>query len=193
MEGNVYLYINLFLQYQKRYMVLEENCLSIYSSMDPNNRRRDYFFHIKFLQFTEKKQNEKIFTITYLNRKVYIKTETIDEFKLWIASIEMTQLKYIQFFNDYYEKRNEFKALNFEEITKFFKLITDNLNTLFINYNLESLLNKNNLLLKKISDYLTEINSFYHKLNENNKKEHLIKNKLKEIKSMLNDTHVFSY
>jgi hypothetical protein len=161
--------------------------------MDPNNRRRDYFFHIKFLQFTEKKQNEKIFTITYLNRKVYIKTETIDEFKLWIASIEMTQLKYIQFFNDYYEKRNEFKALNFEEITKFFKLITDNLNTLFINYNLESLLNKNNLLLKKISDYLTEINSFYHKLNENNKKEHLIKNKLKEIKSMLNDTHVFSY
>ncbi len=132
-----------------------------------------------------------MFILTYLNRNVYLKTETIDDIKLWITAIEITQLKYNQFFNDYYEKSNEFKELNFGEINDCFKLMIENLNNLFINYDLELLLNKNNILLKKINDYLTEINSFYHKLNENNKNEHLVKNKLKEIKSILNDTHVF--
>jgi hypothetical protein len=191
MEGNIYLYINLFIQYQKRYMILEENCLSIYSSMEPNIRRREHCFHIKFLKINEKKQKDKMFILTYLNRNVYLKTETIDDIKLWITAIEITQLKYNQFFNDYYEKSNEFKELNFGEINDCFKLMIENLNNLFINYDLELLLNKNNILLKKINDYLTEINSFYHKLNENNKNEHLVKNKLKEIKSILNDTHVF--
>ncbi len=172
-------------------MVLEENCLCIYSSMEPNTRRREHYFHIKFLEITEKKQNDKMIILTYLTRKVYIKTENIDDFKLWIAIIEITQTKYNQFFRDYYEKRNDFKEVNFEEITDCFKLIMENLNNLYINYDLELLLNKNNLLLKKINDYLAEINSFYHKLNENNINEHLIKNKVKEIKSMLNDTHVF--
>lgn len=191
MEGNIYLYINLFLQYQKRYMILEDHCLFIYSSKEPNKRRQENCFHIKFLQISDKKQNDKTIVFTYFKRNVHIKTESFDDFNLWIVTIEVTQMKYNQFFSDNYEARKDFKDLNFEDITNHLNFIIENLNNLFINYDLELLLNKNYILIKKINDYLTQINSFYYNLNENNNKELIIKNKLKEIKSMLNETHVF--
>ena len=173
-------------------MTLDDYFLNIYTSIETHTRRVDHSFHIKFLQISERKINEKMITLTYFKKKLYIKTETTDDLKLWIAKIEITQIKYNNFFSLYYDKGKEFNFINFENMTKSFIIMQENLSNLVINYDLETFLNKNYLLTKKINDYLLEMNVFYHKLNENNKNEHMIKNKLKEIRSLLNNTHVYS-
>ena len=192
MEGYIFLYINLILQYQKKYLVLDNFALYIYSSEEFVGRKHEYSFHVKFLEI-DYKQGEKMIYLTYFKKKVYIKTNSIEEFKNWINVIQLSQTKYNRFFSNFYQKSDtiiEF-GLDFDNILNTISLVEENLSNLVINYDMETFLNKNYLLKKKINDYLKEISIFYYNLDETNKQELWIKNKVKEIKSLLIDTNVY--
>ena len=78
MEGFIYLYINIILQYQKRYMVLEDYALTIYSSKEAIIKSHDYSYHLKFLVISDHKPSEKLLYFNYFKKKVYLYIDSND-------------------------------------------------------------------------------------------------------------------
>ena len=192
MEGYVGLYKNIIVQYQKKYMILDDYNMSIFSSNDCSLTTREYYFHISYFTIENKKSQEKTFSINYFKKILHIKIDDNEQYKYWIHALESSQLRYKKFYNDYYKENNEKSCIRvkFEDMLSNMKLLDSNLANLVINYDLEMFLNKNYLLLKKINDYTNEINLYYYNLSDNSEEENLIKSKMKEIKSLLSDVNV---
>jgi hypothetical protein len=192
MEGIIFLYTGFLHQYQKRFMALEDFILSIFTIANSQSfHTKEHYLHIKYLEFSEKKVKEKLVCLTYFTKKLYIKTETEEDIINWITFIENSKSNYTKFFNIFYEgNKNGIKALDFNEIQSNLNVVEENLKNLVINYELDVFLNKTNFLSKKFVDYLNELNSVYHKLNEVNVEEHFIKSKLKELRSLMSSLNV---
>jgi hypothetical protein len=82
MEGYVFKWVNFIKGWKPRYMVLDQECL--YYSKNKNEQPKKKKMNLGDLKITDEKK-KKHFLIEFQEKKIYIKTNTDDEKKAWIA------------------------------------------------------------------------------------------------------------
>jgi hypothetical protein len=209
MEGFLNTYINIFFQYQKKYVILKDFILSINDYNEKENKHtKEHEYHIKYISIIEQTSNFFKLHVKNLNAgtTLFFKTESEEDCLNWINAIKLNSTKYEKFIDEYYinnncehlilnNSSNNFDCLeNFTSFKDFLNEISHillsaetNIIELNINTNLENILNFQNNFVKKFDNYILEIEKYYFKLNPTNNEEFQIMNRSKEIKTLFEE------
>ena len=144
--------------------------------------------HIKDINLRDRNNTKIIMERKDQNEKYTIKTSSTEDMDNLISTLSKEQLKYKLFIKDYYNDNNSYNLIEGDSFFDYFTSIKDflqtfirNIDLIFINPELEKLLDLINTLLVKIDYYLGVINSNENKLKEQNETIYLESNEIKQL------------
>ena len=144
--------------------------------------------HIKHINLRDRNNTKIIMERKDQNEKYTIKTSSTEDMDNLISTLSKEQLKYKLFIKDYYNDNNSYNLIEGDSFFDYFTSIKDflqtfirNIDLIFINPELEKLLDLINTLLVKIDYYLGVINSNENKLKEQNETIYLESNEIKQL------------
>ena len=144
--------------------------------------------HIKYINLRDRNNTKIIMERKDQNEKYTIKTSSTEDMDNLISTLSKEQLKYKLFIKDYYNDNNSYNLIEGDSFFDYFTSIKDflqtfirNIDLIFINPELEKLLDLINTLLVKIDYYLGVINSNENKLKEQNETIYLESNEIKQL------------
>ena len=150
--------------------------------------------HIKYINIKDRNNTKATLERKDLNEKYTIKTQNTQDMDNLISTITKEQEKYKSFIKEYYGDNNSYNLIEgdsffdyFASIKEFLQTFTRNVDKLFVNPELEKLLDLINLLLEKIDYYLGIINSNENKFKEQNEQIYLESKEIKELLSNLKE------
>ena len=147
--------------------------------------------HIKYINLKDRNNTKITLERKDLSEKYSIKTSSVEDMENFLSTLTKEQEKYKSFIKEYYGDNNSYNLIEgdsfidyFSSIKDFLQSFTRNIELIFINPELEKLLDLTNNLLVKIDYYLGVINSNENKLKEQNEQ---IYSESKEIKELLSN------
>ena len=147
--------------------------------------------HIKYINLKDRNNTKITLERKDLSEKYTIKTSSVEDMENFVSTLTKEQEKYKSFIKEYYGDNNSYNLIEgdsfidyFSSIKDFLQSFTRNIELIFINPELEKLLDLTNTLLVKIDYYLGVINSNENKLKEKNEQ---IYSESKEIKELLSN------
>ena len=150
--------------------------------------------HIKYINVKDRNNTKVTLERKDINEKYTIKTSNPEDMDNLISTLNKEQEKYKSFLKEYYGDNNSYNLIEgdsfidyFSSIKEFLQTFTRNIDTLFINPELEKLLYSINLLLEKIDYYLSIINNNENKFKEKNEEMYLQSKEIKELLSNLKE------
>ena len=150
--------------------------------------------HIKYINLKDRNNTKITLERKDINEKYTIKTSNPEDMDNLISTLNKEQEKYKSFLKEYYGDNNSYNLIEgdsfidyFSSIKEFLQTFTRNIDTLFINPELEKLLYSINLLLEKIDYYLSIINNNENKFKEKNEEMYLQSKEIKELLSNLKE------
>ena len=150
--------------------------------------------HIKYINIKDRNNTKATLERKDLNEKYTIKTQNTQDMDNLISTLTKEQEKYKSFIKEYYGDNNSYNLIEgdsffdyFASIKEFLQTFTRNVDKLFVNPELEKLLDLINLLLEKIDYYLGIINSNENKFKEQNEQIYLESKEIKELLSNLRE------
>ena len=150
--------------------------------------------HIKYINLKDRNNTKVTLERKDINEKYTIKTSNPEDMDNLISTLNKEQEKYKSFLKEYYGDNNSYNLIEgdsfidyFSSIKEFLQTFTRNIDTLFINPELEKLLYSINLLLEKIDYYLSIINNNENKFKEKNEEMYLQSKEIKELLSNLKE------
>ena len=150
--------------------------------------------HIKYINLKDRNNTKVTLERKDINEKYIIKTSNPEDMDNLISTLNKEQEKYKSFLKEYYGDNNSYNLIEgdsfidyFSSIKEFLQTFTRNIDTLFINPELEKLLYSINLLLEKIDYYLSIINNNENKFKEKNEEMYLQSKEIKELLSNLKE------
>ena len=150
--------------------------------------------HIKYINIKDRNNTKATLERKDLNEKYTIKTQNTQDMENLISTLTKEQEKYKSFIKEYYGDNNSYNLIEgdsffdyFASIKEFLQTFTRNVDKLFVNPELEKLLDLINLLLEKIDYYLGIINSNENKFKEQNEQIYLESKEIKELLSNLKE------
>ena len=145
--------------------------------------------HIKYINLKERSNTKVTLERKDLNEKFTIKTSNAEDMELLASTLQKEQDKYKAFIKEYYGDNNSYNLIEgdsfldyFSSIKEFLQTFVRNIDLIFINPELEKLLDLINTLLVKLDYYLGVIDSNENKLKEQDEQ---IYSESKEIKELL--------
>ena len=146
--------------------------------------------HIKYINIKDRNNTKATLERKDLNEKYTIKTSNTQDMDNLISTLNKEQEKYKSFIKEYYGDNNSYNLIEgdsffdyFASIKEFLQTFTRNVDKLFVNSELEKLLDLINLLLEKIDYYLGVINTNENKFKEQNEQIYLESKEIKELLS----------
>ena len=150
--------------------------------------------HIKYISIKDRNNTKATLERKDLNEKYTIKTSNTQDMDNLISTLNQEQEKYKSFIKEYYGDNNSYNLIEgdsffdyFASIKEFLQTFTRNVDKLFVNSELEKLLDLINLLLEKIDYYLGIINTNENKFKEQNEQIYLESKEIKELLSNLKE------
>ena len=150
--------------------------------------------HIKYINIKDRNNAKATLERKDLNEKYTIKTQNTQDMDNLISTLTKEQEKYKSFIKEYYGDNNSYNLIEgdsffdyFASIKEFLQTFTRNVDKLFVNPELEKLLDLINLLLEKIDYYLGIINTNENKFKEQNEQIYLESKEIKELLSNLKE------
>ena len=150
--------------------------------------------HIKYINIKDRNNTKATLERKDLNEKYTIKTQNSQDMDNLTSTLTKEQEKYKSFIKEYYGDNNSYNLIEgdsffdyFASIKEFLQTFTRNVDKLFVNPELEKLLDLINLLLEKIDYYLGIINSNENKFKEQNEQIYLESKEIKELLSNLKE------
>ena len=150
--------------------------------------------HIKYINIKDRNNTKATLERKDLNEKYTIKTSNTQDMDNLISTLNKEQEKYKSFIKEYYGDNNSYNLIEgdsffdyFASIKEFLQTFTPNVDKLFVNSELEKLLDLINLLLEKIDYYLGIINTNENKFKEQNEQIYLESKEIKELLSNLKE------
>ena len=150
--------------------------------------------HIKYINIKDRNNTKATLERKDLNEKYTIKTQNTQDMENLISTLTKEQEKYKSFIKEYYGDNNSYNLIEgdsffdyFASIKEFLQTFTRNVDKLFVNPELEKLLDLINLLLEKIDYYLGIINTNENKFKEQNEQIYLESKEIKELLSNLRE------
>ena len=150
--------------------------------------------HIKYINIKDRNNTKATLERKDLNEKYTIKTQNTQDMDNLISTLTKEQEKYKSFIKEYYGDNNSYNLIEgdsffdyFASIKEFLQTFTRNVDKLFVNPELEKLLDLINLLLEKIDYYLSIINTNENKFKEQNEQIYLESKEIKELLSNLKE------
>jgi hypothetical protein len=150
--------------------------------------------HIKYINIKDRNNTKATLERKDLNEKYTIKTSNTQDMDNLISTLNKEQEKYKSFIKEYYGDNNSYNLIEgdsffdyFASIKEFLQTFTRNVDKLFVNSELEKLLDLINLLLEKIDYYLGVINTNENKFKEQNEQIYLESKEIKELLSNLKE------
>ena len=145
--------------------------------------------HIKYINLKDRNNTKITLERKDQNEKYTIKTSNAEDMENLISTLSKEQTKYKSFIKEYYGDNNSYNLIEgdsfvdyFSSVKEFLQTFTRNIDLIFINPELEKLLDLINTLLVKIDYYLGVINSNENKLK---KQDETIYSESNEIKQLL--------
>ena len=150
--------------------------------------------HIKYVNLNDRKNTKIILERKDINEKYSIKTSNTEDMDNLISTLNKEQEKYKSFIKEYYGDNNSYNLIEgdsfmdyFTSVKEFLQIFIRNLDTLFLNPELEKLLDLINILMEKIDYYLSVINNNENSFKEQNEQIYLESKEIKELLSNLKE------
>ena len=150
--------------------------------------------HIKYINLKDRNNTKIILERKDINEKYSIKTSSTEDMDNLISTLNKEQEKYKSFIKEYYSDNNSYNLIEgdsfmdyFTSVKEFLQVFIRNLDTLFLNPELEKLLDLINILMEKIDYYLGVINNNENSFKEQNEQIYLESKEIKELLSNLKD------
>ena len=184
-----------FLSNSKRILKISNFELVFLKRSEKNNTTTiEMKCHIKYINIKDRNNTKATLERKDLNEKYTIKTQNTQDMDNLISTLTKEQEKYKSFIKEYYGDNNSYNLIEgdsffdyFASIKEFLQTFTRNVDKLFVNPELEKLLDLINLLLEKIDYYLGIINSNENKFKEQNEQIYLESKEIKELLSNLKE------
>ena len=185
----------MFLSNNKRTLKISNFELIFIKKNEKNNTSStEMKCHIKYINLKDRNNTKVTLERKDINEKYTIKTSNPEDMDNLISTLNKEQEKYKSFLKEYYGDNNSYNLIEgdsfidyFSSIKEFLQTFTRNIDTLFINPELEKLLYSINLLLEKIDYYLSIINNNENKFKEKNEEMYLQSKEIKELLSNLKE------
>ena len=150
--------------------------------------------HIKYINLKDRNNTKATLERKDINEKYSIKTSNAQDMDNLISTLNKEQEKYKSFIKEYYGDNNSYNLIEgdsfmdyFSSVKEFLQTFVRNLDTLFVNQELEKLLDLINLLMEKIDYYLGVINNNENSFKEQNEQIYLESKEIKELLSNLKE------
>jgi len=150
--------------------------------------------HIKYINLKDRNNTKIILERKDINEKYSIKTSSTEDMDNLISTLNKEQEKYKLFIKEYYGDNNSYNLIEgdsfmdyFTSVKEFLQVFIRNLDTLFLNPELEKLLDLINILMEKIDYYLGVINNNENSFKEQNEQIYLESKEIKELLSNLKE------
>ena len=150
--------------------------------------------HIKYINLKDRNNTKIILERKDINEKYSIKTSSTEDMNNLISTLNKEQEKYKSFIKEYYGDNNSYNLIEgdsfmdyFTSVKEFLQVFIRNLDTLFLNPELEKLLDLINILMEKIDYYLGVINNNENSFKEQNEQIYLESKEIKELLSNLKE------
>ena len=150
--------------------------------------------HIKYINLKDRNNTKATLERKDINEKYSIKTSNTQDMDNLISTLNKEQEKYKSFLKEYYGDNNSYNLIEgdsfmdyFTSVKEFLQTFVRNLDTLFVNPELEKLLDLINLLMEKIDYYLGVINNNENSFKEQNEQIYLESKEIKELLSNLKE------
>ena len=150
--------------------------------------------HIKYINLKDRNNTKIILERKDINEKYSIKTSSTEDMDNLISTLNKEQEKYKSFIKEYYGDNNSYNLIEgdsfmdyFTSVKEFLQVFIRNLDTLFLNPELEKLLDLINILMEKIDYYLGVINNNENSFKEQNEQIYLESKEIKELLSNLKE------
>ena len=150
--------------------------------------------HIKYINLKDRNNTKATLERKDINEKYSIKTSNAQDMDNLISTLNKEQEKYKSFIKEYYGDNNSYNLIEgdsfmdyFSSVKEFLQTFVRNLDTLFVNPELEKLLDLINLLMEKIDYYLGVINNNENSFKEQNEQIYLESKEIKELLSNLKE------
>ena len=150
--------------------------------------------HIKYIILKDRNNTKIILERKDINEKYSIKTSSTEDMDNLISTLNKEQEKYKLFIKEYYGDNNSYNLIEgdsfmdyFTSVKEFLQVFIRNLDTLFLNPELEKLLDLINILMEKIDYYLGVINNNENSFKEQNEQIYLESKEIKELLSNLKE------
>ena len=150
--------------------------------------------HIKYINLKDRNNTKVILERKDINEKYSIKTSSTEDMDNLISTLNKEQEKYKSFIKEYYGDNNSYNLIEgdsfmdyFTSVKEFLQIFIRNLDTLFLNPELEKLLDLINILMEKIDYYLGVINNNENSFKEQNEQIYLESKEIKELLSNLKE------
>ena len=150
--------------------------------------------HIKYINLKDRNNTKIILERKDINEKYSIKTSSTEDMDNLISTLNKEQEKYKSFIKEYYGDNNSYNLIEgdsfmdyFTSVKEFLQIFIRNLDTLFLNPELEKLLDLINILMEKIDYYLGVINNNENSFKEQNEQIYLESKEIKELLSNLKE------
>ena len=184
-----------FLSNSKRILKISNFELVFLKRSEKNNTTTiEMKCHIKYINIKDRNNTKATLERKDLNEKYTIKTQNTQDMDNLISTLTKEQEKYKSFIKEYYGDNNSYNLIEgdsffdyFASIKEFLQTFSRNVDKLFVNPELEKLLDLINLLLEKIDYYLGIINSNENKFKEQNEQIYLESKEIKELLSNLKE------
>ena len=184
-----------FLSNSKRILKISNFELVFLKRSEKNNTTTiEMKCHIKYINIKDRNNTKATLERKDLNEKYTIKTQNTQDMDNLISTLTKEQEKYKSFIKEYYGDNNSYNLIEgdsffdyFASIKEFLQTFTRNVDKLFVNPELEKLLDLINLLLEKIDYYLGIINTNENKFKEQNEQIYLESKEIKELLSNLKE------
>lgn len=184
-----------FLSNSKRILKISNFELVFLKRSEKNNTTNiEMKCHIKYINIKDRNNTKATLERKDLNEKYTIKASNTQDMDNLISTLSKEQEKYKSFIKEYYGDNNSYNLIEgdsffdyFASIKEFLQTFTRNVDKLFVNPELEKLLDLINLLLEKIDYYLGIINTNENKFKEQNEQIYLESKEIKELLSNLKE------
>ena len=150
--------------------------------------------HMKDINLKDRNNTKIILERKDINEKYSIKTSSTEDMDNLISTLNKEQEKYKSFIKEYYGDNNSYNLIEgdsfmdyFTSVKEFLQVFIRNLDTLFLNPELEKLLDLINILMEKIDYYLGVINNNENSFKEQNEQIYLESKEIKELLSNLKE------
>ena len=150
--------------------------------------------HIKYINLKDRNNTKVTLERKDISEKYTIKTSNSQDMDNLISTLNKEQEKYKSFIKEYYGDNNSYNLIEgdsfmdyFTSVKEFLQIFIRNLDTLFLNPELEKLLDLINILMEKIDYYLSVINNNENSFKEQNEQIYLESKEIKELLSNLKE------
>jgi len=184
-----------FLSNSKRILKISNFELSFIKRNEKNNTlTTEMKCHIKYINIKDRNNTKATLERKDINEKYSIKTSSTEDMDNLISTLNKEQEKYKSFIKEYYGDNNSYNLIEgdsfmdyFTSVKEFLQVFIRNLDTLFLNPELEKLLDLINILMEKIDYYLGVINNNENSFKEQNEQIYLESKEIKELLSNLKE------